>query len=121
LGEGDQAVELSLVAHLAPGGMIEILLAAALVVAGGLQMPARPGANPDVPPGGRHGEALNTPQGVRVGDRLTRRRRDVKAATAALSLNPCLVSVHVKQAGSPSSFRHVRRIVHEWLSSLVER
>ncbi len=52
LAKSDQAREFALVACFAPAGMIAILLAAAIVAPGGLQMAARVGADPDVGPGG---------------------------------------------------------------------
>src|SRR5205807_4821419 len=68
-GEGEQAVVFRLVARLAPARVVAVLLAALRVPAGRLEMPARTGADPDVRPGGRDGERLDTVNLLRVAHR----------------------------------------------------
>src|SRR5271154_4696987 len=60
IAEGNHTVELRVVAHLPPLRMVAILLAAARVLAGGLQVAAWAEADPDVFVGRRPGETRDT-------------------------------------------------------------
>ncbi len=66
-GEADESLELGAAAVLRPVGMIAILLAAALVATGRLQVPLPVLADPDIGPGRRNGEAADARQGLGIG------------------------------------------------------
>jgi hypothetical protein len=70
LGEGGHAAVLRLVAHVAPPGVIAVLLPAARVAARRLQVSVGEGTNPDLGPGRRDRELANTLELTFVGDRL---------------------------------------------------
>src|SRR2546421_4264895 len=57
--EGEHPVVLDRIPHLAPATVVAILLAAARVTTGRLEMAAGVGADPDVRPGRGDGEALD--------------------------------------------------------------
>ncbi|MNF74345.1 hypothetical protein D3C84_563750 [compost metagenome] len=84
LAEISQARVFVGVAHFAPARVIAILLAAAGVAAGGLQVTARIGANPHVGVGRWHREGIDAPDFLGGGDTLTR-RIEVAEFTAQLS------------------------------------
>src|SRR5947207_10674267 len=66
--KGQHPVVLDGIANLAPARMISVLLASPGVAPGRLQRAARAGADPDVRPGRRAGQALDPPDRVRVTD-----------------------------------------------------
>ena len=68
LGEADQLVVLRLFLTRAVRRVVEVLLTAGGVDAGGLQLRARPGRDPDVFPGGRDRQRLDTLELRGVGD-----------------------------------------------------
>src|SRR5256885_16013525 len=68
LGEGEHAVVLDGVADLAPARVVAILLAPARVAPGRLQVATGVGTDPDIAPGGRNGEALDSADGLRGSD-----------------------------------------------------
>src|SRR5581483_2168428 len=68
LGEGDQALELVAVAHRAPGRMVAVLLAAALIAPGRQQMGLRIRADPDLLPGRRHREPADALELLGIAD-----------------------------------------------------
>jgi len=67
LAKVQRPVELLPVLQLPPVGVVEVLAAAGIVDAGGLDMPVRGGADPDVPPGRRDGQRLDAPAYFRIG------------------------------------------------------
>ena len=69
-GELDHVVELLLVAALAPARVVQVLLAPAVVDAGGLDVAARVRADPDVLPGRRDHQLVDPLQHLGVGDAL---------------------------------------------------
>ena len=66
LGEDQQLAVFRLVAHFAPARVIAVLLAAALVAAGRLQMAVRVEADPHIGPGRRDRQRANAPQRLDV-------------------------------------------------------
>src|SRR5690606_25241807 len=67
-GEDEHGVELGFLADLAIAGVVAVLLAAALVAAGGLEVAVGVGADPDIGPGGRDGQGLDAGEGGLVAE-----------------------------------------------------
>src|SRR5690606_5902064 len=82
LGEVSEGFELGEVTLLGPVGMVAILLAAALIPAGGLDMAAGIGADPHITPCRRNGEGADAGNGGLVGARAVGRAIGKTAAFA---------------------------------------
>src|SRR5216684_1822598 len=67
-GEREHAIVFDGIADLPPPRVIAILLPPARVSTGRLQVATRVGADPNVGPGGRDGQALDPPKGLWVTD-----------------------------------------------------
>src|SRR5262249_54129831 len=100
LGEGDHALVLRFVADRAPAGVVEVLLAAAGVAAGGLQMAVGPRADPDLGPGGRDRQRLDAAERFGVVDVLALGPAVAETAAGANPANPGAVVEVVAQSGS---------------------
>jgi hypothetical protein len=99
LAELDHALVLHLVAHLAPFGVVAVLLAPARVAPGGLQVAVGLRADPDLGPGRRDGQRLDAFQGGFVVDRLAARVEVAKAVALRLAADAGPVVEDVAQAG----------------------
>src|SRR5439155_18702208 len=98
--ERDETAVLRFVAHFAPARMVAVLLAAARVAAGRLQMAGRDRANPDVGPRGRDRERFDALQLDAIGDGPAGRAdvaKTILPADAANAAHPRVV--HVAEAG----------------------
>src|SRR5205823_649950 len=87
-GEGQHPVVLDRVADLAPARVIAILLAAPSITPGRLEMAARVGADPDVGPRRRDGQAFDSPDRLRVTDRASVARAVGEALSGPLATEP---------------------------------
>ena len=96
-GEVQDALVLVAVAHLAPIGMIDVLLAAARIPPRRLDMPGGPRTDPHVRPGGRYGQRPHPLQRVLVGDR--------PAVRVTIAVARCLPP----SGGCPDPYRTHRR------------
>src|SRR5690606_31614383 len=82
-----QPVELLRAALLGPGGVVAVLLAATRVAAGGLQVAARVGADPDLGPGRRDRQLAEPRQHVAIAHPAAIRSEVGEATTMAAAAN----------------------------------
>ena len=97
--KGQHPVVLDGIANLAPARVISVLLAPPGVAPGRLQMAARVGADPDVRPGRRDGQALDPPDRVRVTDAAALAVAVREALPGALPTDPRAQIRDIAQAG----------------------
>ena len=98
LAERRHAQELGVVAMSAPLRVITVLLAPSCVAAGGLQVPARIGANPDVFVGGRNRQPLDASDFRLIGQTAAAGSRVLEARGRA---NPADARVRVGYVDEP--------------------
>ncbi len=87
-----------------PGGVVDVLLAPALVAAGGLDMAARVGADPDVGPGRRDHQLGDAVLGGCVVDRLPIGVEIGEALADLAAVDPGVGVVHIDEAGCGGLF-----------------
>src|SRR5262249_6693608 len=108
-GEGDHAVVLRLVADLAPARVVAVLLAAAVVAPGRLEVAVGDGADPHVGPGRRDDQGADALQRFGVADRFTVGADVAEAPAGADSADARPGVADVAQPGRPRSGGRIRR------------
>jgi hypothetical protein len=108
--EPDHPVVLVAVADFGPARVVAVLLAAAGVAAGRLNVPVGVRANPDVGPGGRDHNAADPGERVAAADGLAARHEVAKSLPAANATNRGVVA-HVAKAGRSGGSHRIDRIV----------
>ena len=100
-GEDDHVLELGLVAAGAPARVVEVLLAAALVDAGGLDVAAGIRADPHVLPRGRDHQLVDAGQDLGIVDALAVGVEDREAAAAPDPAQARAAAVDLPERGWP--------------------
>src|SRR5207247_355242 len=86
--EGQHPIVLDRIPDLAPARVIAILLAPSSITPGRLEMAPRVGADPDVGPRRRNGQAFDSPDRLRVTDGAAFAREVGEALSGALAMEP---------------------------------
>jgi len=107
LGEGEHAVVLDRVAHFAPASVVAVLLPAAGVTAGRLQMTAGVGADPDVGPGRRDRQPLDPADDLLVTDQAAVTTEITEGLAGAL---PADSRAEVGDVAKPGGPRRLHRV-----------
>src|SRR3989442_9449686 len=108
--KGQHPVVLDGIANLAPARVISVLLASPRVTPGRLQMAARVGADPDVRPGRRDGQALDPPDRVRVTDAAALTVAVREALPVALPADPRTQIRDITQARGARRFDRIDQL-----------
>src|SRR5690606_38948125 len=99
LAECDHAFVLRLIAHGAPVGMVTILFAVSGIAAGGLDVAVVVGADPNVGPGRRNGEAADAAERALVPDYPAVGSAVAETVLHRFASNAGPVVAHVAQSG----------------------